>query len=86
MTENVVRVLGCGGVTEVTENLDGRGNARNGFAPHPAHNKTLGRIAKGATAGLSLQPATLPVEGDGVEVELLAGAAQDEPNRQLVFV
>ena len=79
--KDVVGVLGCRLVPEMTEELYGCRDARNRFAPHSAKDEALGRIAKEPTAGLRLQPTAVRVEGDGVEVELLTGAAKDETNR-----
>ena len=84
--EDISGVLGGGRVAEVTEDLDACGDTRNGLALNPPEDEALGRVPEGATPGLRLHTAALRVEADRVEVELLAVAPQDEPNRQMILV
>src|SRR5262245_11678058 len=84
--KDVVSVLLGGRVAEVAKHLHRGRDARNRDSTHLSDDEALGRVAKGTTARLRLNPATLRVEGDGVEVELLAVAAEHEANRKMIFV
>jgi len=84
--EDVLGVLACRLVPKVTEHLHWCRDARNRDAAHLTRDEALGRIAKRPTARLRLNPASLRVEGDRVEVELLAIAPKHEPNREMIFV
>jgi hypothetical protein len=84
--KDVLGVLACRLVPKVTEHLHWCGDARDRHAAHLARDEALGRIAKRPTTRLRLNTASLRVESDRVEVELLALAAEHEPNREMIFV
>src|SRR5262249_27757235 len=84
--DDIVSVLRCRRISQMAEDLYGCGDAWNRLAPHPPRDEAFGRVAKYAAARLRLYTATLRVEGDGMEVDLLAVTPQDKPYRQMVFV
>lgn len=81
-----MEVLRIGLVANVTEQLNFGADAPNGMAEDSSRGEPLGRVSKGGAVLVNLNPATLLIEGDRVEVDLeTRGVLHDESRRQLVF-